>query len=124
MIWDIIKQKMLENKIKKAMSAGVTNTVGPVTSVNAPAQQPTGNVSVQNAQSWNRETHPEGRGDSYLVDNIDYDASTGKLDVQYRDGFTAEYDNISPNEARDFSQADSKGRWARAHLWDLPYKKI
>ena len=104
----------------------------PITSVPLPVSQaqigrsnpqPTGNkVYVANVQSWNAETHPEGRGDSYLVQDIDY--NNGKLDVTYRDGFTAEYDNISPQDAKDFAQTDSKGRWALKHLWDLPYKKV
>ncbi len=83
-----------------------------------------GDVSVQNAQSWNSETHPEGRGDSYLVDNIDYDGTTKKMVVKYRDGFTAEYDDIKSKDARDFAQSDSKGRWALKHLWKLPYKEV
>ena len=105
----------------------------PITSVPLPTSQaqigrsnpqPTGNVvSVYNAQSWNKETHPEGMGNSYLVQDIDYDGK-GTLDVTYRDGFTAEYNNISPDDAKDFAKADSKGRWALKHLWGLPYKKV
>jgi hypothetical protein len=105
----------------------------PITSVPLPASQAqigrsnpqqTGNtVSVYNAQSWNKETHPNGRGDSYLVDEINYDGN-GTLDVKYRDGFTAEYDDISPQDAKDFAQADSKGRWALSHLWDKPYRQV
>ena len=113
---------MLENKVKKAMSAGVTNTVGPVTPVNAPAQQPTGNVSVQNAQSWAPDLHPNGRENSSYINNIDY--NNGTLDVEFRDGTKVELNNINPNEARDFSQADSKGRFYNQHFRDKPYKII
>ena len=107
------------------MNQGVQTSVGIPTNnkVGLGNASQTGNrVSVYNAQSWNPETHPEGRGDSYVVQDITYD--DGKLDVTYRDGFKAQYDGITPQEARDFAQADSKGRWAHAHLWDLPYKEI
>ena len=57
-----------------------------------------------------------------LAKDIDY--KNGKLDVTYNDGFTAEYDDISPDEVKDFVQNESKGRWAKAHLWDKPYKKV
>lgn len=84
---------------------------------------PTSNqaVSVSNAQSWNPETHPDGRGDSQLVQDIDYNTKDG-LTVTYRDGFTANYDGITPDEAKQFAQSDSKGRWALSHLWNKPYK--
>lgn len=80
--------------------------------------------SNQNAQSWNPETHPEGRGDSLLVETIDYDEGTGNLDVQYRDGFKARYRNIDPDLVKQFNSADSKGRFALQHLWSLPYEEI
>lgn len=79
-------------------------------------------VSVQNAQSWNPETHPDGRGDSLLVTNIDYDKDDG-LEVEYRDGFKAHYDGITPEQAKDFARADSKGRWALKNLWNRPYEE-
>lgn len=81
----------------------------------------TGSVYVSNAQSWNPETHPEGRGNSYLVESIDYDGNNKKMDVTYRDGYTARYSDISKQEAQDFTRADSKGRWALKNLWDRPY---
>lgn len=83
-----------------------------------------GDVAFYNAQSWNPETHPKGRGDSYLVQDVSYDAKSGKMDVTYRDGFTAEYDNIQPQQAQEFARADSKGRWALKHLWKLPYRGV
>lgn len=113
------------NRIKKAMSKDPNSVPLPTSNAQLGRSnpQPTGNViSVQNAQSWNKETHPQGRGDPYLVQDIDY--KDGKLDVKYRDGFTAEYDNITPQEAKDFAKADSKGRWAHAHLWNKPYKQV
>lgn len=81
-------------------------------------------ASVSNAQSWNTETHPEGMGPSHLVQDIDYDNISRKMDVTYRDGFTAEYDGIDSSQAKSFIQADSKGRWALKNLWNLPYKEI
>lgn len=88
-------------------------------------QTPSSNqaVAVANAQSWNPETHPEGRNNSYLVDDIDYDTDNG-LTVTYRDGFKAHYDGITPTEAKEFAQADSKGRWALKHLWGRPYTEV
>ena len=81
-------------------------------------------ISNQNAQSWNTETHPDGRGPSYLVATIDYDAESGNLDVEYRDGFKARYKNIDPDLAKAFNEADSKGRFAKQHLFNLPYEKL
>ncbi len=74
-----------------------------------------------NVQSWNPETHPEGMGDSQLVQDIDYTRGDGTLDVTYRDGYTARYSDVPPEEVKEFTQSDSKGRWALAHLWDKPY---
>jgi hypothetical protein len=79
------------------------------------------NIYVSNAQSWDPSTHPDGRGDSQLVQDIDYNTKDG-LTVTYRDGFTATYDNITPEESKAFSQAPSKGKWALSHLWGKPYK--
>lgn len=78
-------------------------------------------ISVRDAQSWNKETHPDGKGSSFLVNNIDYDPSTEDLTVQYRNGFTAKYDDVSASEAKDFTTSDSKGRWALANLWNRSY---
>jgi len=81
-------------------------------------------ISNQNAQSWNPETHPDGRGSSQLVETIDYDSETGNLDVTYRDGFSARYKNIDPDSAKAFNSADSKGRWAKKYLFDKDYEAI
>lgn len=80
-------------------------------------------ISVSDAQSWNPETHPNGRGSSYLVDSFDYDGDKNELSVTYRDGFTAIYNGISSKEAKEFMSADSKGRWALRNLWNRPYKR-
>lgn len=80
--------------------------------------------SNSNAQSWNPETHPEGRGPSHLVETIDYDGGTGYLDVGYRDGFKARYKNIDPDLVKQFNSADSKGRFAQQYLFNLPYEEI
>lgn len=83
-------------------------------------------VDVNNAHSWNSETHPAGYEPSRLVQDIHYDNANGdgKLDVTYRNGFTAEYKGITPSQAVDFHNADSKGRWALKYLWSKPYSKI
>lgn len=86
-----------------------------------PKEPDIGQMSVYNAQSWAPDLHPNGAENSSLVKSIDY--SDGNLDVEYRDGFKARYD-ATPQEAQNFSRADSKGRWARKNLWDRPYTSI
>lgn len=103
--------KWLSN-IFKGLKPNVTTTTTPISSQA---------IYVSNAQSWDPSTHPDGRGDSQLVQDIDYNKDDG-LTVTYRDGFTANYDNISPDEAKQFAQASSKGKWALSHLWGKPYK--
>lgn len=80
-------------------------------------------LDIKDAHSWNPETHPKGEGSSFLVNDIHYDPGTKKLTVTYRDGFTAIYDNITVEQAKDFITTDSKGRWAHKHLWNKPYKR-
>ena len=81
-------------------------------------------IEVANAQSWNPETHPKGRGDSLHVASFSYDGETKTLVVTYRDGTTCQYDNIPEDMAKEFVRADSKGRWAIKHLHPLPYKVV
>lgn len=78
-------------------------------------------IENANAQSWNPETHPNGRGDSFLVADYSYDGNTKELNVTYRDGFNCTYDNITEEEAKAFNKADSKGRWAKANLFNRAY---
>lgn len=104
------------NKIIKAMANPKVAALKPV---QTPTQKPA--MAAYAVQSWNKETHPEGMGRSHLVQDIDYNGD--KLDVTYNDGFTAEYDNITPDEVKQFIQSDSKGRWALKHLWNKPYRK-
>lgn len=89
-----------------------------------PEQSKNFTYSNQNAQSWNKETHPNGRGDSLLVKTIDYDEKNKNLDVEYRDGFKARYENIEPQLVKNFHNADSKGRFALKNLWKLDYRKV
>lgn len=81
-------------------------------------------IKVNNAKSWNKETHPNGKGPSQLVDDIIYDANSKELIVTYRNGFTAKYSGITEQEANDFASADSKGRWALNNLWNKPYTEV
>lgn len=83
-----------------------------------------GDLDIRNAQSWNRETHPEGPGPSQLVKRIDYDKDEGNLTVTYRDGFRARYEMDDDRKIMGFAKADSKGRWALKHLWPLPYEEV
>lgn len=71
-------------------------------------------IHIQNAQSWNYETHPEGIGPSHVVNNIDYDSQTNTLTVLLRDGATFTYSNIERETVVEFVEADSKGRWWNA----------
>ena len=79
-------------------------------------------VYVSNAQSWNPETHPEGRGDSHYIEDIDY--KDGVMDVKFRNGFEAELNNVDPNEVKDFVRSDSKGRFYNNHFADRPYTEV
>lgn len=84
-----------------------------------------GNLDIRDAQSWNKETHPEGPGPSKLVKDIKYE-NDGDMTVTYRDNFTARYkrDYIDEQQAKSFAKADSKGRWALKNLWPLPYEEV
>lgn len=105
MIWNKIIN-MLKPKIKSYPTLSATSNQ---------------DTYAYDVQSWNPETHPEGRGRSKLVKDIEY--TNGKLDVTYNDGFKAEYD-ATPQEAKDFVTSDSKGRYALRNLWNRPYKEI
>lgn len=87
-----------------------------------PSQTSNQDVYAYDVISWNSETHPSGRGRSFLVKDIEYDGTN--LDVTYNDGFKARYKGITPQQARDFVQSDSKGRWVHKHLWKLPYEAV
>lgn len=78
-------------------------------------------IENANAQSWNPETHPKGRGDSLLVQDYSYDGKTKELNITYRDGFNCTYDDVSIDSAKAFNEADSKGRYCLKHFWGKPY---
>lgn len=73
-----------------------------------------------NAKSWAPDIH-QGVEPSTLVKAIDYNGGDKTLTVTYRDGFKATYHDIDADMAKEFSEADSKGRWALANLWDRSY---
>ena len=75
---------------------------------------------VGNAKSWAPDIH-KGIEDSTLVKSIEYDETKKELTVTFRDGFTAHYPNITKDEATDFVEDESKGRWALANLWGRAY---
>lgn len=93
-------------------------------------QQQVGNISNNqndqsrfydgNAKSWAPDIH-KGIEPSTLVKSIDYNGKDLTLTVVYRDGFKATYHNIDEDMAKEFSNADSKGRWALANLWGRAY---
>lgn len=115
--------KDILNSVKDYFSNVANLATGKKVVKNPQLSKPLDDVSIMNAQSWNPQTHPNGRGPSQLVDVVDYKNTdgSGTLDVTYRDGFTAEYKNISAEQAKDFINSDSKGRWALNNLWNKPY---
>lgn len=73
-----------------------------------------------NAKSWAPDIH-KAIEPSTLVKSIDYNGKDLTLTVTYRDGFKATYHDISADMAKEFAEADSKGRWALANLWGRSY---
>ena len=58
---------------------------------------------------------------SSYVKAVRYHADTRRLEVNYLGRKICIYSNISPNSFSDMLLSPSKGRWARAHLFPLPY---
>lgn len=58
---------------------------------------------------------------SSYVKAVRYHPEERKLEVNYLHRRVCTYNNISPNTFADMLLATSKGRWARAHLFPLPY---
>lgn len=69
-----------------------------------------------NAKSWASDVHPNGTEPSTWVSVIDYDSSLLELKITFRDGTTCLYKDISPDMAKSFSEAPSKGRWVHENL--------
>ena len=119
-IWQKIKDAMIK---KQASKPTITSIPLPTQTKNINNPSQTGNIiSVQNAQSWAPDLHPNGRENSSYINNIDY--NNGTMDVEFRDGTKVELNNINSDDAKDFSQADSKGRFYNQHFRDKPYKII
>lgn len=119
-IWQKIKDAMIN---KQASKPTITSVPLPAQTKNVNNPSQTGNVvSVQNAQSWAPDLHPNGRENSSYINNIDY--NNGTLDVEFRDGTKIELNNIDPDDAKEFAQADSKGRFYNQNFRDKPYKVI
>lgn len=77
-------------------------------------------VFVARPISWAPDIH-NGHEPSSLVSEIDYDGK-GNLRVKYTTGpHTYLYTDIDYNDVLDFVKDESKGRWALAHLWNIPY---
>lgn len=89
-------------------------------------QQKKNNFTIlnYNPQSWATDIHPNGREHSSWVDGIEYTGDNNKLRVQFRGGATCEYDGITPDQAKAFNEASSKGRWVWRNLYNRPYKKV
>ena len=51
-----------------------------------------------------------------------YDGEELEIDSDVLENTIPTYDGITPDEAKQFAQSDSKGRWALSHLWNKPYK--
>ena len=76
-------------------------------------------VDLYNAKSWNKETHPDGIGDSYWIAAVHWDPDN-KLLIRFRDGYKAKYD-VDSDTAKQLVKADSKGRFVYRNIKDLPY---
>lgn len=81
-------------------------------------------ISNQSPQSWAPDLHPNGMEHSSYIDSIDYDGDSKKMQVSFTNGFSAEYDNISEDDAKSFNSADSKGRFFNNHFKNMPYKEV
>lgn len=77
------------------------------------------NVAIYNAKSWAPDLHPNGIEPSSYIENVSYD--NGNMHVDFRNGFSADYQDIDPNEARGFATTDSKGRYFNKHFRKEPY---
>ena len=55
------------------------------------------------------------------VKYFEYDEEKQVLSVTFRDGFTANYPNITKDEAAAFAEAESKGRFVQEHLYHHKY---
>lgn len=78
-------------------------------------------IDLYNARSWNKETHPQGIGDSLWVAAVHWDPDN-KLLIRFRDGFKAQYE-VEEDVAKELIKADSKGRYVAKHIKDLPYNE-
>lgn len=58
---------------------------------------------------------------SSYVKGVRYDSISRKLEVNYLGKKVCKYSNISHKQFMDFLSSDSLGRWARSHLFPLPY---
>lgn len=81
-------------------------------------------ISNQSPQSWAPDLHPNGMEHSSYIDSIDYDGNSKKMQVSFTNGFSAEYNNISENDAKSFNSASSKGRFFNNHFKNMPYEEI
>lgn len=93
-------------------------------------QKESDSFDILNAQSWNPTTGrgkaSGSKGPSTWVQDIHYNNKNGEgqLDVTFRDGFTARYNNIGPGTAKDFANSSSKGRWVHQNLKGKPYEGV
>lgn len=87
-----------------------------------PSQTSNQDVYAYDVKSWLPELHPNGMENSSYIEDIEF--TNGKLDVKFRNGFKAEYDNIDPQKAREFATAPSKGRFFNQNIRGIPYKAV
>ena len=86
-------------------------------------QQPAGmQIYNANAQSWAPDLHPNGIEDSTWIKDYEYNGNTNELDITYHDDFHATFDDITPQQAMNFNNASSKGRWVHNNLKGKKYR--
>lgn len=61
--------------------------------------------------------------DSSMIQAVGYDEHTCRLEAVFNNGRTYCYEDVPPEEFQGLIEADSKGRYMRAHIIDMyPYR--
>lgn len=74
-------------------------------------------LHVERAISWASDIHPNGPEPSTVVTWIEYDGKSKILTFGLVAGGSREYHNVEADEAFEFTEADSKGRFVISRGW-------
>lgn len=74
-------------------------------------------LHVERAISWAKDIHPNGPEPSTVVTWIEYDGKSKILTFGLVAGGSREYYNVEFDEAFEFTEADSKGRFVYQRGW-------